>query len=282
MLGATRRRDHPLWPPRCAPRPVSAASADPGVVLATRGGEWAWVFSSTRRSSQPPVRGGRHGRHEQEGRAVPDNEQDGQVMGTCGSRTAQARSDVVYHTKFPVGSTDYASFIARRRQRPRSSSRRWCRRRRALWKQMKSLNYVPRSPSARSAATTAAGARRWARPRRDVVAGYWSKSLGCEDDELVPRSSRRPATTRTLDDRRRLLGGRDRMGRPRPRRLDRPHEDQAGWPRSTRLPGRAHKHRARPLRVGSAHSSVSRDEEKVSIPEGRRAGAAGPGRGLLG
>jgi branched-chain amino acid transport system substrate-binding protein len=76
-----------------------------------------------------------------------DNEADGVVMGGLWEKNAPAMGyDVVYHAKFPVGTTSYSSFINKAKSAgaqiviaqmvPPDGI--------ALWKQMKSLNYSPK------------------------------------------------------------------------------------------------------------------------------------------
>lgn len=76
-----------------------------------------------------------------------DNEQDGITMGKLwASKASSLGYSVVYHAQFPVGTTDYSSFIAKAKSAgaqvliaqmiPPDSF--------ALWKQMKSLQYSPK------------------------------------------------------------------------------------------------------------------------------------------
>jgi len=76
-----------------------------------------------------------------------DNEQDGVVMGGLWEKKApEAGYDIVYHAKFPVGTTDYSSFIEKTKSSgaeiviaqmtPPDGA--------ALWKQFKALGYDPK------------------------------------------------------------------------------------------------------------------------------------------
>ena len=119
-----------------------------------------------------------------------DNEQDGQVMGTLWEQNAPKHGyDVVYHAKFPVGTTDYSSFIAKAKASgaqivitqmvPPDGV--------ALWKQMKSLNYVPKVAFCEKCGNNGG----WGKALGQTAVGtstlgYWSKSLGLpKTDELV-------------------------------------------------------------------------------------------------
>lgn len=116
-----------------------------------------------------------------------DNEQDGQVMGGLWQKNApQMGYEIVYHAKFPVGTTDYASFINKARASdaeivitqmvPPDGV--------ALWKQMKSLGYVPKLAFCEKCGNNGG----WGKALGQTAVGtstlgYWSRALGYPQTE---------------------------------------------------------------------------------------------------
>jgi branched-chain amino acid transport system substrate-binding protein len=111
-----------------------------------------------------------------------DNEQDGAVMGALwASKAAKFGYTIAYHATFPVGTSDFGSFIAETKKAgatiiiaqmiPPDAF--------ALWKQMKSLGYAP----AVAFCEKCGNARSWYKELGDVGNGtmattWWSPTLG--------------------------------------------------------------------------------------------------------
>jgi branched-chain amino acid transport system substrate-binding protein len=111
-----------------------------------------------------------------------DNEQDGAVMGALWESKAPSFGyTIAYHATFPVGTSDYGSFIAEAKKSgatvliaqmiPPDAF--------ALWKQMKSLGYAP----AIAFCEKCADARGWSKELGPIgngtmAAGFWSPTLG--------------------------------------------------------------------------------------------------------
>jgi branched-chain amino acid transport system substrate-binding protein len=116
-----------------------------------------------------------------------DNEQDGVVMGGLWEDKApQFGYQVVYHANFPVGTTDFSSFIDKAKSSgaqvvitqmvPPDGI--------ALWKQMKALNYSPEFAACEKCADGAA----WQQALGPIAegtsaTGWWSPALNRPDTE---------------------------------------------------------------------------------------------------
>lgn len=111
-----------------------------------------------------------------------DNEEDGQVMGALWNQKApEFGYKIVYHAKFPVGTTDYSTFVREAKAKgaevvitqmvPPDGV--------ALWKQMKALNYVPKLAFCEKCGNNGA----WGKILGKLAVGtstigYWSKTFG--------------------------------------------------------------------------------------------------------
>lgn len=111
-----------------------------------------------------------------------DTEQDGQVMGGLWTQNAPKLGyKIAYHATFPVGTTDFTSFINKAKASgaqivitqmiPPDGV--------TLWKQMKSLNYVPRLAFCEKCGNNGG----WGKALGQIAVGtstlgYWSSSLG--------------------------------------------------------------------------------------------------------
>jgi branched-chain amino acid transport system substrate-binding protein len=110
-----------------------------------------------------------------------DNEQDGVVMGGLWTKNAPAAGyEIVYHAKFPVGTTEYGDLIRRAREAkaeiviaqmitPDAI---------ALWRQMQTLNYRPAAAFIEKGGEPVEWWTALGKPAQGVmVAGYWHPNL---------------------------------------------------------------------------------------------------------
>ena len=118
-----------------------------------------------------------------------DSEDDGVVMGKLWQQEAPKQGfDVVYHAKFPVGTTDYGQYIKKAKAAgaevmfaimiPPDAI--------ALWKQMKALGWAPKIASCEKCSHTAA----WPQALGELADGtmnfgFWAPDLGYADSDRI-------------------------------------------------------------------------------------------------
>jgi branched-chain amino acid transport system substrate-binding protein len=132
-----------------------------------------------------------------------DTEQDGLVMGGLWEQNApQFGYQIVYHAKFPVGTTNFSSQIAAAKAAnadvlitqmiPPDAM--------ALWKQMKSLGYHPKVAEAEKGSSTTT----WPQSLGSVAEGalisnFWSKSLNYPGDSTLITKSQQAGFNATIE-----------------------------------------------------------------------------------
>ena len=121
-----------------------------------------------------------------------DQEQDGQVMGGLWAKNAPGDGyQVVYHATFPVGTTDFSTFIRKAQASgaqvmisqmiPPDAI--------TLWKQMKSLGWKPKAAFMEKSANTAAWYQGLGPDVKGVmVSSWWSDTLGYPQTQFAVRT----------------------------------------------------------------------------------------------